>query len=304
MNTENNCYYVSSRGILNSCTIKSLTPVSSIHCLHNYNTQTINNGDIMYICSSAIFFFLTVVLKKLEEASIQIIIVSGDADVTVPDDIFQQGTNAFVQFLESKSIIHWYSQNCGFEHPKMTSIPIGLDYHTLSVNDYWWGKQISPEMQEQEIIQIRKNAKPWGERQCKIYSNFHFVAYPNRFDNDRNKAKTEIPEHLIFYEPNKITRNETWKNQIEYAFIACPHGNGMDTHRLWEALALGCIPIVRKSRIDVLYIGLPVLIVNEWKDITKTLLIDTVSRFSQMQFDYDKLTLKYWMDKINSSKLS
>ncbi len=32
-----------------------------------------------------------------------------------------------------------------------------------------------------------------------------------------------------------------------YSFIACPRGNGTDTHRFWETLYRGSIPIVKKS---------------------------------------------------------
>jgi hypothetical protein len=28
--------------------------------------------------------------------------------------------------------------------------------------------------------------------------------------------------------------------------MLCPIGNGLDSHRLWEALHLGCIPITRR----------------------------------------------------------
>jgi hypothetical protein len=33
----------------------------------------------------------------------------------------------------------------------------------------------------------------------------------------------------------------------KYSFVACPRGNGTDTHRFWETLYRGSIPIVKKS---------------------------------------------------------
>jgi hypothetical protein len=35
--------------------------------------------------------------------------------------------------------------------------------------------------------------------------------------------------------------------KINYAFVASPYGGGPDCHRTWEALILGCIPIVKSS---------------------------------------------------------
>ena len=91
-------------------------------------------------------------------------------------------------------------------------------------------------------------------------------------------------------------------DQSKYAFVISPHGNGLDCHRTWEALVLGCIPIVKTSKIDYLYENLPVLIVKDWSDITKELLEKTVHDFKNRTFQPDRVTMKYWMDLINSKK--
>ena len=71
----------------------------------------------------------------------------------------------------------------------------------------------------------------------------------------------------------------TWNKQKDYSFVICPHGGGLDCHRNWEALCLGCIPIVKTSPIDKLYSDLPVLIIKDWHIITQELLNDTLSVF-------------------------
>jgi len=52
---------------------------------------------------------------------------------------------------------------------------------------------------------------------------------------------------------------------------------------------------------------LPVLIIQDWSDITEKLLMNAVAEFKKKHekgvFNYDKLTLNYWMDKINSHKI-
>ena len=103
----------------------------------------------------------------------------------------------------------------------------------------------------------------------------------------------------MYKRQSKIERYNTWKNQVEYTFVASPHGNGLDCHRTWEALCLGCIVIVKKSALDELYHGLPVLIVGEWSDICENLLLETISLFKTLDFQYEKLSLNYWMNKIN-----
>ena len=66
------------------------------------------------------------------------------------------------------------------------------------------------------------------------------------------------------------TRLQAWRLHGEYGFVLCPPGNGIDTHRTWEALALRSIPIViRSSRLaDRLYEGLPVVLVDSFREVT------------------------------------
>jgi len=44
--------------------------------------------------------------------------------------------------------------------------------------------------------------------------------------------------------------------------------------------------------------------VNDWSDVTEENLRKVLNEFSQRKFDLNRLTLKYWMDKINSKKIS
>ena len=180
-------------------------------------------------------------------------------------------------------------------HHKMTTLPIGLAYHVSNL-----GK--SPLEEEAILINVVNDVLPIKQRILKFYSNYHFVSYGNKHGYDRNDVRGLIPEELTYYEPSRTTTLEAFENQSKYAFVLSPHGNGLDCHRTWEAIILGCIPIVKKSKIDVLYQGLPVLIVDEWSDITESLLKKTLDNHKMNTYDYEKMDLKYWMDKINSYK--
>jgi len=292
-NLESECRLVSSRGILDSCKVKSSTPISSIQILSSYNWDCLKDGTTVYVCSNAIKHFATL----LDRISVKFILVSGDCDELVPNDCFNNEKD-FKKFIESDKIIHWYAQNCVGTHPKLSGIPIGLDYHTVKAQDHTWSPMMTPIKQENQILSL--NNTSFTERIIGCYSNFHFTIQGRKFGNDRVEAIQNVPEDLVFYEPQTLPRIESWTNQVKYAFVLSPQGGGLDCHRTWEALCLGCIPIVKSSKINYLFDDLPVLIVNEWKDVTKDLLEKTVSDFSTKNFDYSKITLKYWMDKIIS----
>jgi hypothetical protein len=158
-----------------------------------------------------------------------------------------------------------------------------------------WGPKLNPVEQETVLNNIQR--VPFWERTYKCYSNFHFFT-TTKYGYDRVDAIKQIPSKLVYYEPTHVIREKSWEKQSKYAFVISPHGGGFDCHRLWEALALGCIAIVKTSGIDRLYDDLPVLIVKEWSHINKKMLRETMERFKTRKFNYDKLLLSYWMNEI------
>lgn len=295
---EAECRMVCSRGILKSCTIHSPKPQSSSAVIDNQDWSQLQEGSSIYICGTAIPNFVTL----LDSISVPFVLVSGDCDETIWSDVFPDETS-FLSFIENPKIIRWHSQNAigsaiskaKGKHPKLFQIPIGLDYHSpQDVNGI-----NSPVEHDQLIQSIRSSAKPWSERLCQGYSNFHFFM-TSKYGSDRVAAKDQIPAECVFYEPVRTDRVEGYRRQAEYAFVISPFGNGYDCHRTWEALCLGCIPIVRTSGLDPLYEGLPVLIVDEWSSVSMDLLQRTIQEFEKKTFDYDRLTLAYWMDRIRN----
>jgi hypothetical protein len=121
---------------------------------------------------------------------------------------------------------------------------------------------------------------------------------------DRPEAMNTVPKHLVYYEPNHCTRDICWNNMIKHAFVLSPHGNGLDCHRTWEALCLGCIPIVKTSGLDPLFQDLPVWIVNSWSEVTEENMKAKINEFRERTFGYERLTLAYWRDRINAVKRS
>ena len=299
---EENNIFVSSRGFLKSCDYYSLTPYSSIKQLYNYlpleNIKTIKNPTI-YVCSSAILHFINTMLPLID---FSFILVSGDCDETIPNEILT--SDDFNKLLSDQRLIHWFCQNMTIDNHKITRMPIGLDYHTLTTIPLW-GPISSCEHQEKMLLMIKNKSVPFWNRNIKCYANFHFTMN-TKLGYDRKDAFKKINKDLVYYEENKVTRLITWNKQKDYAFVICPHGGGLDCHRNWEALCLGCIPIVKTSSLDNLYKDLPVLIVKDWEIITNELLNETISifktKFDTNEFNIEKLKLSYWLKLINSYK--
>jgi hypothetical protein len=294
------CKYISSVGMLKSCDEHDIItyykePHRITHDFHKLKDG--KDGDVIYIKFAFIRQFIHQALLGI---NYKFILVTGDGDETMPDDIFTP--HDFNMFINDERLIHWYSVNCNEHyHEKFSLIPIGVNFHSLTFGEFcgWHPTAQTPQEQEEMIENVKAKAPPFYERINKCYSNFHFVTY-QEFGNPRQAAIDQIPKDLVVYEQTLIPRIETWTNKAKYAFVLSPMGHGMDCHRTWEALILGCIVIVKKSQLDSLYEGLPVLIVDEYSDITQELLDETIEKFKNIEFDMERITLKYWVDKIKN----
>jgi len=90
---------------------------------------------------------------------------------------------------------------------------------------------------------------------------------PERRDE---REKRDTPEY--FYE--KIPPVVIYDKTLESKFALCPRGYGVDTHRFYECIYLGCVPIVLRTNtvFDRLYREFPCLVVERWADVTEELL--------------------------------
>ena len=71
-------------------------------------------------------------------------------------------------------------------------------------------------------------------------------------------------------EETKRRRLDYYKQLKHTKFVICPPGAGMDTHRIYESLFFGCIPIIKSSFLDPMYNKLGgCWIVQNWGDITQ-----------------------------------
>ena len=296
---ESHCKYVSSRGLMKSCDVYPPNPISSTRLNYIYEWETLKPGAVVYIISSAIPHFRAAALPRIK---VPFVLVSGDCDETVPFDIFSSNDDTLA-FVEDPRLIAWFCQNSTVHHPKVHQLPIGLDYHTLSVNSrHPWGPKQTPEQQERILTLLAERVER-KSRKFLAYSNFHF-SLNTRLAADRHKAIAEFPYEVVFYEPTACSRFDTWLHQINHLFVLSPHGGGLDCHRTWEALALGCYPVVRTSPLDGLFEGLPILIVKEWSDVTPDRLAEFAAEQERKRTEgtlcLEKLSLAYWTKRVRS----
>lgn len=73
-----------------------------------------------------------------------------------------------------------------------------------------------------------------------------------------------------------------------------PPGRGVDTHRTWEALMVGTIPIMLSTALDPLFTTLPVIIVDSIEGINEDYLNAKYEELHNKDYDFSIVYSEYW----------
>lgn len=113
------------------------------------------------------------------------------------------------------------------------------------------------------------------------------------FTYDKNKSLTHSDEETV------KRRRAYYRLLKRSKFVICPQGTGVDTHRLYEAIFFGAIPIVKTSFLDKLYMKSgKVVIVNDWSDVTFDFLLSKINLEFYSQQGEDILVFKKYINKV------
>lgn len=297
-----NTEFVSSRGILANCDIRPNIPKSSY--VDTIYLDSINNQiDLyedkkdspitLYVCTDGVPYFSSNVAPQITKP---FTLITGDSDLSV--SLATMG-KSLEYLLQHKYLVNWFAQNRDFYHPRLHSLPIGLDYHSLWYDPkLWGGGSILPSTQECLIRKANLNSPTWEKRRLLAYCDWIFSINHGK----RKECKELLDPKLCYYPEFRLSRDKTWETQTNYAFVASPSGNGIDCHRTWEAIALGAVPIIEINQCNDLFANLPVIAVENWGQINSDFLQEQYDLFLEKKFELDSLHLSYWIKKIRSAQ--
>jgi hypothetical protein len=188
----------------------------------------------------------------------------------------------------------WYGQNVNCSDSKIQSIPIGLE------NSMYF-----PQLKKREkLVSASQRSKKQNPTKL-IYMNFSLWTNPQARSHCYNTFKncswvTNDCSHSVVQENYSI-----WLEQVlDHHYVLCPRGNGIDTHRLWETLYAGRIPVVLKEHNTKYYENLPILFVDDWSDLNIDFLNDRIEYFSDSSnFNMQMLKFSWWENIIRSASI-
>jgi len=175
-----------------------------------------------------------------------------------------------------------------FDHPKVHSLPLGVK--SLGQAEFLL-KRLELHHREPRTQLLMVNMKPRPMRQAAIDAvvrNFQSMGITNTFGKGADSYEAYYLE---------IQRSK---------FILSPGGLGFDCYRHWEALYLGCIPVLETlNRTDGwfrVFHDLPVVWIDDYRNLTPEYLEQEYQKIiaRATSFKYEKLTRQWWVNFIQS----
>jgi hypothetical protein len=244
--------------------------------LQGVEPELVMKNDIVFVRGDFLHTYFKKVHPKIQN---EYILLSHNSDENINSN--------FEKYIDEK-IIHWFAQNLLFTHKKCTPLPIGLQLRMY-------------DKKNTVIESIKKHRKNTQKNTSIFYA----------FNKETNLNRLIVLNHLsnnnICIEPDKkLSRDEYYSEVSKHAYNASPEGNGVDCNRTWETLYLGSIPVLERSANSEYWksIGLPVLIINSWKDIELFDSIKINQTYDELKNNSDTspLSMDYWIKEIYSKR--
>ena len=187
--------------------------------------------------------------------------------------------------------IRIFIQNNEYDHPKISIMPIGIrDCGSIVAMHRRYDQKYLLEKGASLRTMLGANVRP-----IKCLLCFSLWTHPSRqecyqwftgagagagsFVYNLNDAATDAVTqvHPATNPFEKVPASLVYDKTLESRYALCPRGCGVDTHRFYECIYLGCVPIVIRTHtvFDRLYApdtGFPCLVVERWADVTEELL--------------------------------
>ena len=206
------------------------------------------------------------------------------------------------KLLNESNLKVWYAKNPAINHLKLKPYPLGPKWQWKTTRFFGENKAEHIRIYNQFGLEPDKSMHNQELKKNLLYFNFNQTTNNPLYQphkNIRHKAKSDLLKNGF-----KWNESEEFENYIRtlstYKFAIAPPGRGIDSHRCWEALMVGTIPIVISSTINELYEGLPVVIVDSWDVITEQFLNKKYDEMMKSSYNFEKVYSEYWLKRVKN----
>lgn len=238
-----------------------------------FDPAAVKEGDIIFVRD--VSAFMKVLHPQIK--SHYIMVTAGD----YKDAMKSQ----FLTYLDEELIIAWFCVHpCPRSHPKYHWLPLGI----FQQREFYTKRR-----------QLNKLFSLWrtAPKEKLLYCNFGLRTHSKP---ERDEIYDRFSKADFCTIGPKVPFLEYMKVMSEFKFTLSPRGVAPDTYRTWEALLVGCIPVLESCYLDELYADLPVLIVDDWSKVTRDFLEEEYKKIIAKKYNIEKLYMEYWWNKIET----
>lgn len=251
-----------------------------------FDPQKVQDGDIIYVESSILYFFAQHQQPKISK---KYVLITHGHDQSIPGN--------YAHILNDPNLIAWFAQNVDqCSHPKLYPIPIGI-YRNLQQGGLL-----------KYLDQIRTKA-PQENKEHLLYMNFCIGTNTK----DRSFVYDIFKNKNFCFVSGRKSYENYLKDIASSKFILSPFGGGIDCYRTWETLyiaeaqyleneEISSVPVVQTSDLNPLYEGLPVIVIKDWNEVTEEFLNQKYKELQGKKYNFEKIHAKYWRDLIYSKR--
>jgi len=211
--------------------------------------------------------------RSLRRRRIRVVVVTGEGDLPVDEKILQQCP---------PQVSAWFGTNVLVDQPWVHPLPLGL-------GNAGCRKTLKPDViQQLSTYEIR--------REERLFANFSKKTRPE-IRTPLWDALTKAALPWITLDPPSGDSFAYGRQLFSHRYVLCPPGNGEDTHRFWEAISCGAIPVARLSNTLRRLGPLPALLLDELWPLSHEQLQRDAERLAGSQSP-QFLSTNYWFRRV------
>jgi hypothetical protein len=181
-------------------------------------------------------------------------------------------------------IAHWFSTNIEVEAERLEALPLGLSNSYCNVT--------------LRASLIAEESREFTNRPHWLYINFRAGSNPTLREPIMDHFRSLRSADWVTLQEGGLNLQDYLTELTSHRFVLCPPGNGIDTHRLWEALYSRTIPVALDRPAMAAFRDLPILFVDDFKKVTRDFLAGEYERIRTSQWNWPKLFLPWWRKRI------
>lgn len=206
------------------------------------------------------------------------------------------------QYLQtaSSNLLSWYATGATSNHPKLIPIPLGGDEQLAAVDIH--GLQRTAKTKFLHAVFCTSNDRHLARKRA-LDAALQLAG----FHRDDGCGASRVGELTDPGNVTEVGEVRYLQEMAEYSFVMSPPGSNFDTHRTWQALQLGSIPIVLRTDSfpaqEVLWKNLPVIQVDDYAEVSLPFLVKQLQVVKEKQgpFQFEKAWPGYWANAIRTA---